>query len=190
MKAQAEVLLRALDHLEVERCHIVAHSMGGLVAMEAVAIEPARFLSFVDLEGNLTPEDCFFSGKVAAQPFERFAEGGRRGFQASLSRAGRDDPGMREYAGTFARAATDALHRSAVHTVADSTGPLVDRLASIANACYVYGAKNRGLFPGEKLLADAGVPVFWVAGAGHAMAFETPDALYRLIGDFLGGLPG
>jgi pimeloyl-ACP methyl ester carboxylesterase len=139
----------------------------------------------VDLEGNLTPEDCFFSGRIAGLAFEEFAKEGRRAFEAELQEAGLKDPTMREYLDTFRMASDIALHKSAAHTVADSSTELVGRLVRIKNACYVYGERNRGLYPGEKLLLEKGVPVFYVAGAGHSMATENPAELFRIIGAFI-----
>ena len=189
MKDQAGVMLKVLGDLEIRSFHLCAHSMGGLVAMSMAGLEPNRVLSLIDMEGNLTLEDCFFSGKIARLTLGDFEKEGRRGFEKELKRAALDDPAMREYLETFSRASTVALHKSAVQTVAESSGALVDRLARIGNACYVYGEKNRGVYPGEKLLRGRGVPVFYVEDAGHSMATENPDGLYRIVREFIDGIP-
>jgi pimeloyl-ACP methyl ester carboxylesterase len=187
MAEQARTMLTLLDELAVDSFHLCAHSMGGLVALELAELEPERVLSLVDVEGNLTPEDCFFSGRIAALPLEEFAGDGRKKLEQSLRMAGWKDPAMREYLETFRRASTVALYRSAADTVAESNGPLVDRLARVARSCYVYGEKNRGVFPGEKMLLAAGVPVFYVPEAGHSMATENPAGLFRIVGSFIAG---
>ena len=188
MKDQARVVLETLDHLKIGSFHLCAHSMGGLVAMEMARIAPERIDSLIDMEGNLTPEDCFFSGKIAEQTPEQFAEEGRRKFEEDIKDAGEEDPSMKEYSETFARASTDALYKSAVHTVADSSSPLVDRLSSIKNACYIYGERNRGVFPGERLLVERKIPVFYIENAGHSMATENPKQLFRVIISYIDGL--
>jgi 3-oxoadipate enol-lactonase len=43
----AEALLRLLDRLEIERAHLVGHSMGGMVAQEFAATWPGRLRSLV-----------------------------------------------------------------------------------------------------------------------------------------------
>ena len=185
MKVQAKVVIALLNELGVERFHLCAHSMGGLAAMEIAELYPSRVLSFIDLEGNLTPEDCFFSGKVAEKTYEQFAERGRRKFEEHLHHAGKTDAAMKEYAETFSAASTIALYKSARHTVADSSTPLVERFLRIKNACYIYGEENRGVFPSEKLLTEAGIPIFYIANAGHSMATENPIELYRVMREFI-----
>ncbi len=181
MADQAAVLLSALDRLKIERFDLCAHSMGGLVALELVEQARERVSCFVNLEGNLTPEDCFFSGKIAELSESQFATSGRQRFEKGLYQAGQKDPSMREFAEDFGRASSDALYRSAVHTVADSDAPLIERLIRIPNACYIYGEQNRGVYPGEKKLIQAGFPVFYIPGTGHSMATEKPDHLYRVV---------
>jgi pimeloyl-ACP methyl ester carboxylesterase len=185
MAEQARVALQVLDRLDVRTFHLCAHSMGGLVAMRLAEQEPERALSLIDMEGNLTPEDCFFSGRVAGFTSQEFAEKGKRKIESKLREAGREDASIREHAETFAMASTDALYKSAVHMVADSSAPQVEMLSQIKNACYIYGERNRGVYPAEKLLKAAGIPIFYIEDAGHSMATENPDQLYRVIGDFI-----
>jgi pimeloyl-ACP methyl ester carboxylesterase len=189
MKDQATIVLETLDQLETETFHLCAHSMGGLIAMNMAEMEPRRVLSLIDMEGNLTPEDCFISGKVAGIPFEEFAENGRRKLENEFRNAGLEDQAMLEYVNTFAVASTVALYRSACHTVEESSTPLVERLSRIRNVCFIYGERNKGIYPGENLLRAAGVPIFYIEGAGHSMATENPKQLYSVILSFIEGLP-
>jgi pimeloyl-ACP methyl ester carboxylesterase len=188
MEDQACVMLKVLDKMKTESFHLCAHSMGGLVAMKMAELEPERILSLINMEGNLTPEDCFFSGKIVDLTSEEFEKRGRRKFEEDIREAGLKDPAMSEYLETFRMALTIALYKSAGHTVADSSTLLVDRLFRVKNACYIYGEKNRGVYPGEKLLREKGVPLFYIEGAGHSMATDNPEELYRVISSFIEGL--
>jgi pimeloyl-ACP methyl ester carboxylesterase len=177
--------LDVLDRLNVESFHLCAHSMGGLVGMEMSDAAPKRVRSFVNMEGNLTPEDCFFSGRIVEYAFDAFEKTGRREFEEKLSEIGRKDPAGADYEKTFRMASTVALYRSARHMVDDSSLPLADRFAHIRNACYIYGERNRDVYPGEKLLRERGVPLRYVDGAGHNMATDNPADLYRTIAAFV-----
>ena len=57
-----------LREARIERFHLVGHSMGGLTALLLAHQDPARALSFVDIEGNVAPEDCFLSRQVITHP--------------------------------------------------------------------------------------------------------------------------
>lgn len=189
MQDQAALMLELLDQLQVENFHLCGHSMGGLVVMNMAELAPQRVWSLMDLEGNLTPEDCTFSGRVNAYSLTEFSENGRTSFEKELEQAGDSDPSSAEYVESFRVASTVALYKSARHTVLDSSLPLVNRLSRIPNVCYLYGEKNRGIYPGEKLLHAAGIPVFYIPDAGHAMATDNPTQLYALLGSFIEGLP-
>jgi pimeloyl-ACP methyl ester carboxylesterase len=163
--------------------------MGGLVAIQMAEQAPERALSLIDLEGNLTPEDCYLSGRVAGFTIEQFSKSGRRKFENKFKEAGLEDPLMSEYAEEFAMASTAALYRSAVHMVADSSGPLVERLSRIKNSCYIYGERNRGVYPAERLLQAADIPLFYIEDTGHLMATENPGQLFSVIKSFIDRLP-
>jgi pimeloyl-ACP methyl ester carboxylesterase len=188
MKAQAATVIELLDHLELHTFHLCGHSMGGLVVMRIAELEPQRVLSLIDLEGNLTLEDCFITGLVADSTLAEFTEKGRRKLENDFRKEGVSDPALPEYADSFVQASTVGLYKSACHTVEESSTPLVEKLSKIKNACYVYGEKSRGVYPGEKLLHAAGVPVFYIDDAGHSMAVENPKQLYGVIRSFIDGL--
>ncbi|WP_399476426.1 hypothetical protein [Streptomyces sp. TRM68367] len=42
--------------------------MGGLTALLLGHQQPDRVLSFVDIEGNVAPEDCFLSRQIVTHP--------------------------------------------------------------------------------------------------------------------------
>ncbi|RPI04954.1 MAG: alpha/beta hydrolase [Ignavibacteriae bacterium] len=182
---QASIILEFLDHAGIGDFHLCAHSMGGLVGMHIAELEPQRVLSFVDLEGNLTREDYFFTGKVASGTFEEFEARGKQKFEKELREAGTHDPAMSEYADTFSSVSAAALYKSACHALDELSTPLIVKLLRIKNACYIYGDKNIGIYPGEKLLLAAGFPVFYIEHSGHAMAVENPGHLYSLIRNFI-----
>jgi pimeloyl-ACP methyl ester carboxylesterase len=59
-----DVALAVLDQLGIDRFHVVGHSMGGLTALLLAGKVPDRVLSFIDIEGNVAPEDCFLSRQI------------------------------------------------------------------------------------------------------------------------------
>lgn len=59
-----ETARAVLDHLQVQRFHVVGHSMGGLTSLMLADEEHERVISFIDIEGNVAPEDCFLSRQI------------------------------------------------------------------------------------------------------------------------------
>ena len=81
-----DVAVAVLDQLEVDRFHVVGHSMGGLTALMLADRVPDRVLSFTDIEGNLAPEDCFLSRQIVthgdADPTKFLSEFANRSLQS------------------------------------------------------------------------------------------------------------
>ncbi|KAJ5098128.1 alpha/beta-hydrolase [Penicillium argentinense] len=53
-----------LEHFKITRFHLMGHSMGGLTALYLAHRNPEKVLSFVNIKGNLAPEDCFLSRQI------------------------------------------------------------------------------------------------------------------------------
>lgn len=62
----------------MDRVHLVAHSMGGIIGIELGEMIPDRLCSFINVEGNITIEDCTMSKQVADMGEEYFT---REGFE-------------------------------------------------------------------------------------------------------------
>jgi pimeloyl-ACP methyl ester carboxylesterase len=87
----------------IERFHLVGHSMGGLTALMLAHAHTGRVLSFVDIEGNVAPEDCFLSRQIVDYPSDSVG-----GFSTTLSSAPDTPPPsparcMRQACGTRSR---------------------------------------------------------------------------------------
>jgi pimeloyl-ACP methyl ester carboxylesterase len=180
MSNQASVIIQAINSFDINSFHLIAHSMGGLVGLEIINQSPPQVLSFINLEGNLTLEDCFFSGKIIEQSFDSFKDFGRKKIEKSLT-------SMSSYFETFKKASTTALYLSAEWTVKDSQNPaLIQNFIQLqTQKCYIYGENNRGIYPAEKQLLESNVPVFYINDSGHSMAEENPSELYSLISKFI-----
>ncbi len=73
------------DALGIERFHLLGHSMGGLTALMLADAHRDRVLSFIDIEGNVAPEDCFLSRQIVEHSDED-ADTFLDGFVARMSR--------------------------------------------------------------------------------------------------------
>ncbi|MHA2225795.1 MAG: alpha/beta fold hydrolase [Candidatus Hodarchaeales archaeon] len=186
MRDHSRIVIKTLDLMKIQSFHLCTHSMGGLVGIEIAERFPNRIETFLNLEGNLSLEDCFMTGKVIESSYKDFNEINRKVFEENLRKEADTDPTLHSYLETFKQASSIALYRSARHTVRDSADPrLIDRFIALHNRCYIYGEKNKNIFAVEKKLIDAGVSVLYVDHAGHSMAEENPFHLYTLVRDFI-----
>ena len=73
--SQVKRLIALLDVTGIQRVHVIGHSMGGDLGTLFCEAYPARALSLVNIEGNLTPDDRFITAQaVAAQREGRFEQ--------------------------------------------------------------------------------------------------------------------
>jgi len=185
MREQASVLKKVMEHLGVERFHVIAHSMGGIVGIELAEMMPQRIRSLINLEGNLTIEDCTISKQVAEMSEEYFAQEGFENLRNSIAeeskKAGNES--LRDYLKSLAKATPQSLHKSAISTVRESSrGDLFTRFDKLPfYKCYIYGEKNKGVFPVEKMLKQKGIPLFYVSKSGHSMRKENPKEFDELV---------
>lgn len=66
LTAQVDHVKGLLDAAGFGRAHVVGHSIGGAVAVLLARRYPERVASMVDVEGNFTLKDAFWSAKIAA----------------------------------------------------------------------------------------------------------------------------
>ena len=177
---QAAIMIQVLNKLEVHSFHLCTHSMGGLVAMEMINQSPPQVLSFINLEGNLTLDDCLITGKILEYPLEDFLASERVKFEKSLLE-------FPSYLKEFRKASSIALYKSADDTVRLSSNPrLIEDFIDLPNKkCFIYGEKNKGTFPAEAILRNNNVPVLYINESDHGMAEQNPTHLYSTIIKFL-----
>lgn len=72
---QIERMCSVLDKLDIDRVHIVGHSMGGDIGTQFCREQAERVLSFVNVEGDLTPADRFITEQaIESKKDGRFEE--------------------------------------------------------------------------------------------------------------------
>ncbi len=189
MKDYSELIIRFINKMQLNRFHLCAHSMGGLIGIEISKKLKKRVLSFINLEGNLTWEDCFMSGQINKESFEEFQKKGRDNIENTLLSKSESNPYFKSYLVTFKQATTEALYWSAKDTVDTSVeDQAFTDFIHLSNQCYIYGEKNKNVYPGEIMLLEAGIPVYYIKDSGHAMTEENPGHTYSVIANFINSI--
>ncbi len=174
MEAHAEICVGLLRQSRYERLHLVAHSMGGAVAL----LLPQDILdsveSFASVEGNLTSADCNVSSRrVATASYEHF--------KAEL---------LPEYKVKFGNylsldtASPTAYYRSACSLVEwTDSGKLLDKFLNLrCRKCYFYGEQNRG---SPSFVATGATRQVQIKQSGHFIMDDNPVQFYAELARFI-----
>lgn len=191
IEAQVEYVRAALDDgLADARVHLVGHSVGGVIAAAFAHRYPDRVASFVDVEGNFTLADAFWSAQVARQPLEQVT---------AMLEADRADPArwLRdsgvEPTDDRLRSAAHALDYQPATTLQATARAVVDytgRPSYLHLLREVFRSVPVHLVAGARSRAGWDVPPWALAEAasyteipdtGHMVMLEGPDAFGRLL---------
>ena len=180
----AEIAQRIADAAGFNRFHLVGHSMGGLTALVLASQQPDRILSFVDIKGNLAPEDCFLSRQILDYPDaddERF-------FDDFIKRT-HGSP-------TFSSALYAATLRAKVHVKA--VRPIFESMVDLSDngdllAKFLDLPSPRMFMFGEQfaslsylpVLKSNGVQLAEIPHCGHFPMYSNPPAMWQEISDFV-----
>lgn len=179
-----EITHSIISKLQIDEFIIVGHSMGGLVALLYAERYGEHVKGFINVEGNLAPEDCFFSREVAQHSFTYFTSTLFKSIKQKLTHS--LNRGFRKYAGTLEKASERAFFECCPSLVEYSDhGNLIQRYTALKMPkLFVYGSANRTLsyLP---LLKKSGCEVVEIPQSDHFPFYDNPHAFYRAIAAFL-----
>lgn len=177
----AEEVLR---HYGVKKFHLMGHSMGGLTALMLAQKRPDAVLSFVNIKGNLAPEDCFLSRQVLQHPsdcpeafFGQFVERTRRSRQF----------GNGVYAAGLRAKVRPEIVRPTFESMvllSDTEDLLRIFLALPCPKMFMYGEQYSDLSYLERLQQE-GVELAEIPHAGHFVMYSNPVEMWRRVAAFL-----
>jgi pimeloyl-ACP methyl ester carboxylesterase len=178
-----ETALAMIERVGFKRFHLVGHSMGGLTALMLAHRHPQRVLSFVDIEGNVAPEDCFLSRQIV----EHARDSDEQFFDDFVERA--------RHAPAYASALYSASLRHKVR--AKAVGPIFRSMVALSDhgdlmvkflalpfpRLFMYGEQNASLSYLDSL-REQGVALAQIANCGHFPMYSNPVAMWQSIAAF------
>ncbi|MBI2346039.1 MAG: alpha/beta hydrolase [Deltaproteobacteria bacterium] len=165
---------------------LVAHSLGGLIATQAATALPEKVKGLVNVEGNLTKADCFYSGKAAeATNAAQF----KADFTEEIYKMGLKDEAIRRYFVSLKMANPESLKtwgRTGVEATGEEKGGN-DFLQVPCPKLYIYGKKS---IPerSRKFLEKNDVEAVEFENSGHWPMLDETEKFYRVVGEFVSNL--
>ncbi|MFE6719004.1 alpha/beta fold hydrolase [Streptomyces albidoflavus] len=185
LESHADALATALRAAGVAGAEVVAHSMGGSVALHLAARHPELVSRLVLVDANLDPGTTPAPPGAGSRGIASFTE---EEFLAGGWREVRDAVGPAWWA-TMRLAGREALHRSSVHLVRDSTPPMRELLLTLPiPRTYLHPAAD-GPPAGTPALRAAGVTVTAVPDCGHTIMLDNLPGFATAVAEAL-GTPG
>lgn len=190
LEEQAQWLGHWLRETVEEPVVVVGHSMGGVVGMMLAEQYPDQVRAFVNVEGNISLEDCGFSGPIAAFERGQFLEQGLRRIFEGVYQDGLKDAALRTYFVSISLCDPRVLHLHSEELVAISRAEeLAARLAALPiPLTYVLGSPRGTGGYSRSLLDGAGIRWQAIAGAGHWPFIDQPEAFAEVLLSFLKSL--
>ncbi|MBT3223361.1 MAG: alpha/beta hydrolase, partial [Proteobacteria bacterium] len=156
---------------------LVGHSMGGVLVQLLAESHPHCAAAVINVEGNVSRDDCFLSGKVAAQPLSEFVGGGFAAMCSHFNSISSQSTSIKAYCEGLARARPESYHlHSGELLLLSMTEELAPRLAALPMPkVYIAGAPG-GTGPRSLgLLRQAEIEVTTLSPAGHFPILDCPD---------------
>jgi pimeloyl-ACP methyl ester carboxylesterase len=180
MTALSDCLRGVIEHFHIERLHLVAHSMGGVLALTLANSGSISPLSLTLAEGNLTSADAFMSSRIADRSEAAFVK--RYELWVTLLPSFMTDETeqrQQSYAASLQQSSAVAMYRAskscAEWSQSEELSPLFARL--LCPRAYVVGEKTRQRRGLPAVALSPPVTLFEISGQGHFMMGNT-EAFY------------
>lgn len=190
LRDHAASLHRLIGELGLEKVVLLGHSMGGVIAAELIPLLGERAAAFLNIEGNVSLEDCTYSSQVAAMPYETFLSSGRAAFLERLEDTVRKaDPAseapavLTSYLKSIAMADPRVFYRNSCDLVEASRPETIPaRLAALnLPQLYIYGSPRGTGAHSRSLLQNADIRLCEIGSAGHWPFLDQPDSFIDVL---------
>jgi len=180
-----EITHLVVSALPIDDFVIIGHSMGGLVALLYAERYGEHVKGFINVEGNLALEDCFFSREVAQHSFTHFTTTAFKEIKHRLAQS--KNKGFQKYAETLETSASEKAFFECCPSLVDYSehGNLIQRFIALKiPTMFVYGSENRSLSY-LTTLKESGCELVEIPRSNHFPGYDNPQAFYPAIAEFL-----
>lgn len=174
----ATVCAKVVNEISLKKVHIVAHSMGGAIGLLLPSLVINSALTFANLEGNLSSEDCgIVSQKTVSVSFKKFEKEVLPEFKELSKSLGK---------GRFFldSALPLGFYKSAESLVRWSdSGKLILRFKNLpCRKAYFYGEKNADTVALHRFNY---IEKIMIGNSGHFIMNDNPNEFYPRLSKFI-----
>ena len=183
----SDVLAQWLNEQGIQGCCIIGHSMGGVIGMILCEKHQEYAKSFINVEGNVSYEDCTISRTITAVGLDEFVSHEREHLLSKIYQGGFRDKTLRTYYASLLMCDPTTLYFNSRELVDISRSEEIPRRLSELKVPNVYILGNpRGTGTHSRsLLSSAGVKWIAVENSGHWPFIEQPGRFIDTILDCL-----
>ena len=162
----------------------VSHSMGSIIA--AMISEGYSTDGWINMEGNMVEEDCFFSRRVVGYSLEEFIQTGFSSLLNLFRKAQAINGTTREYIKSLERVNPYALWHHAEETVNFTVNGYAKRrfMEYLAPRRYIVGEYTKQNSAVKKML-DINDMILTIPGAGHFIMKDNPRETKLCLEEFI-----
>jgi pimeloyl-ACP methyl ester carboxylesterase len=174
-----------VEQLSIHNFILCGTSMGGLTTLLYLRGFEAKVKAYINIEGNLMPEDCMFSSKVVAYDFSTFASAVFP--KAIVEMKTKGNTGYHIIANNLElNTNVFSYYNFSFQTVEYSaTGELLKQYLSLGiPRIFIYGSENKGLSYLPELINN-GMNVAEISDSNHFIFYDNPKELYEVMGSFI-----
>jgi pimeloyl-ACP methyl ester carboxylesterase len=175
-----------IDQLDIYGFILCGTSMGGLTTLLYLKNDVNKKVkAYINIEGNLLPEDCMFSSRVVTYDFDTFAT--QIFPNTVLDMKAKGNPGYHIIANNLQlNTNAKSYYNYSFQTVEYSaTGGLLRQFIDMSiPKIFIYGEENNSLSYIPELI-QRGVNVKEIANSNHFVFYDNPKELYDVIGNFV-----
>jgi len=175
-----------IKQLAISNFILCGTSMGGLTTLLYLKNDgQSKVKAYINIEGNLLPEDCMFSSKVVTYNYDRFAN--EIFPKTILDMKANGNTGYHIIANNLQlNTNIKSYYNYSFQTVEYSaTGDLLKQFMALnIPKIFIYGQENNTLSYIPDLIEN-GVNVKEISDSNHFVFYDNPKELYETIGDFV-----
>ncbi|KQC14896.1 MAG: hypothetical protein APR63_04870 [Desulfuromonas sp. SDB] len=179
----SEVIKDFIDKIKLNQVIILGHSMGGVVGLLLAEKYPDLVELFINVEGNISPDDCTLSRSVTGYSAEDFLDFGYEKMLDKVYLAGMENRDLRGYYPSMRFCNPRIYYQNSQELInLSNTEKLAERMSGLkCDKVYILGIPRGTGKRSRDLLDKARVKWIAVENSGHWPFLDQPDRFIEII---------